>query len=399
MNIRTLQRNWISGISGRAPRAALAFAAMLVPLVLATKSAQAQTFTVFEATGAGKIGGQGTTPQNINASGVVAGYYLDGNYVYHGFVRNPSNGRIAGFEAPGAGTGTDTFQGTVAIDINSPTVAADYSVAGYYLDANYLYHGFVRTSSGTTATFEAPGIGTGGFQGTLAYGINAAGTVTGTYIDASGLYHGFVRTASGTITTFEAPDAGTGAGQGTIPIGIETSGAVAGYYVDQNNVYSGFLRTNSGTIIPYNASGAGSGPFQGTIGWDLNGVLGTGWYYDTNNVIHGFLATENGQIVTDFEAPAPCTDTDTGTAPYGTAGVSINTSGGITGVCYDKNGAQHGFVRAATGAITVFEVPFPCTPGLSPGLGTSPGGINTPGEVAGSCTDANNVFHGFVRMP
>ncbi len=374
---------------------------MLVPLVLTTGPAQAQTFTVFEATGAGNIGGQGTSPQNINASGVVAGYYLDANYVYHGFVRNPSNGRIAGFEAPGAGTGTDTGQGTFAIDINSPAVAGDYSVAGYYLDANYVYHGFVRSASGTTATFEAPGAGTGAdsFQGTLAYGINAAGTVTGSYIDESGLFHGFVRSASGTVITFEAPGAGTGAGQGTIPIGIETGGGVAGYYIDQSNVYSGFLRTNSGTIIPYNAPGAGSGPGQGTIGWDLNGVLGTGWYYDANNVIHGFVATEKGEFVTEFEAPAPCTDTDTGTAPYGTAGVSINAAGEVTGVCYDKNGAQHGFVRAADGGVAVFEAPFPCTPGLSPGLGTNTGGINTPGEVAGSCTDANNVFHGFVRTP
>ena len=45
MTNSTQHRSWIPGIRGRAAGAALALAIMLVPAVLATGSAQAQTYT------------------------------------------------------------------------------------------------------------------------------------------------------------------------------------------------------------------------------------------------------------------------------------------------------------------------------------------------------------------
>jgi hypothetical protein len=42
-------------------------------------------------------------------------------------------------------------------------------------------------------TFNAPGAGTGPFQGTLAYSINPGGAITGLYVDASNVDHGFLR--------------------------------------------------------------------------------------------------------------------------------------------------------------------------------------------------------------
>ena len=45
MNNATQHRSWILGICGRVAGAALALAIMLVPAVLATGSAQAQTYT------------------------------------------------------------------------------------------------------------------------------------------------------------------------------------------------------------------------------------------------------------------------------------------------------------------------------------------------------------------
>jgi hypothetical protein len=53
--------------------------------------------------------------------------------------------------------------------------------------------------------------------------------------------HGFVRTPDGTITTFDAPGAGTGLFQGTIPSGINPAGAIVGYYLDASYVFHGFL--------------------------------------------------------------------------------------------------------------------------------------------------------------
>jgi hypothetical protein len=91
------------------------------------------------------------------------------------------------------------------------------AVTGPYLELSTLvWHSYVRAPDGTITTFDAPGAGTGQFQGTFAYNINPAGAIAGQYLDANNVYHGYVRAPDGAITTFDAPDAGTGAFQGTL---------------------------------------------------------------------------------------------------------------------------------------------------------------------------------------
>ena len=53
-----------------------------------------------------------------------------------------------------------------------------------------MYHGFVCAADGKIKTFEAPGA----VQGTVGLSINAAGDIAGIYVDASAVFHGFVRT-------------------------------------------------------------------------------------------------------------------------------------------------------------------------------------------------------------
>jgi hypothetical protein len=55
--------------------------------------------------------------------------------------------------------------------------------------------------------------------------------------------HGFLLAPDGTITTFDAPGAGTGAFQGTFTSQNNPGDAITGFYIDANNVYHGFLRT------------------------------------------------------------------------------------------------------------------------------------------------------------
>ena len=82
------------------------------------------------------------------------------------------------------------------------------TIAGYYVDANNVYHGFVRDQRGRFITsFDAPGAGAGSFQGTLAVGIDERGVIAGSYIDANNVNHGFVRDADGTVATFDPPGA------------------------------------------------------------------------------------------------------------------------------------------------------------------------------------------------
>ena len=55
-------------------------------------------------------------------------------------------------------------------------------------------HGFVRAKNGTIAEFDAPGAGTGSFQGTQGFGINRYSVTTGWEFDSSGVIHAFIRT-------------------------------------------------------------------------------------------------------------------------------------------------------------------------------------------------------------
>jgi hypothetical protein len=61
---------------------------------------------------------------------------------------------------------------------------------GYYLDGNTVFHGFLRAADGTITTFDASGAGTGAYQGTLGADINAAGTVAGYYYNAQAVSRG-----------------------------------------------------------------------------------------------------------------------------------------------------------------------------------------------------------------
>ena len=118
----------------------------------------------------------------------------------------------------------------------------------------------ITLSAQTITTFDAPGGGTGAFQGTYATNINPFGTIIGFSPDANNVRHGFVRSQDGTITIFDAPGAGTGPGQGTRAYSINPSGTGTGFFTDSVNVAHGYVRSNQGVITVFDAPGAGTGP-------------------------------------------------------------------------------------------------------------------------------------------
>jgi predicted membrane protein len=75
---------------------------------------------------------------------------------------------------------------------------------------------------------------------------------------------------------------------------------------------------------------------------------------------------------------------------------SIDTAGDITGLYRDASYLLHGFVRAATGTITMFEAPGAGTGAYT---GTAGFSVNTAGDIAGTNLDTHYVYHGFVRTP
>jgi hypothetical protein len=189
------------------------------------------TFITFDVPGAGTGAFHGTFAYSINPAKTITGFYVDASGLAHGYVR-ASDGAITTFDVPGASV-------TFALNINPAG-----TIAGYYLDASNVAHGFVRAPKGAMTTFDAPGAGTGPGQGTFTAGvdgINPAGAIAGAYLDASNVSHGFVRARDGAITTFDAPGAGTGSGQGTFPDDINPPGAIVGSFLDASNAFHGFL--------------------------------------------------------------------------------------------------------------------------------------------------------------
>jgi hypothetical protein len=250
------------------------------------------TITTFNAPDASTAGfGKGTFPESINTAGMIAGYCnCEG---IHGFVSAAADGTITNFQVPGG-------FGTYAFSINT-----EGAIAGYWTDngsPHPVYHGYVRSASGTITTFDAPGAGTSEnsvyVEGTFALSINDDGVITGYYVDSSEGYHGFVRAADGTITTLNAPGAGTGLNPdtqdplGTKALSINDDGAITGYYIDPNEGYHGFMVSASGAITTFNAPGAGTTLATGTYPRSINdnGVI-VGYYSDSSDVYHGFQLT------------------------------------------------------------------------------------------------------------
>jgi len=196
---------------------------------------------------AGTGSGQGTYPTALDAGvspdGTIVGEYWDNNWIWHGYIREP-NGNITEYDDPFAGSVANSGQGTLSFGI-SPSG----EIWGPYIDASFVFHGYLRSPDGGFTEIDVPNAGTGYIQGTGACwpivcfgGINPAGTVTAYFLDQNNVWHGFLRTGDGKVTEFDAPGAGTGAWQGTLPASVTPDGTITGYYIDKNNIYHGFLR-------------------------------------------------------------------------------------------------------------------------------------------------------------
>jgi probable HAF family extracellular repeat protein len=203
--------------------------------------------------------------------------------------------RITTFDPPGAGTGAG--QGTFAQqNLNSGVIV------GYYVDANNVSHGFIRSPHGKYTIIDVPGA-----AGTLAFGINDEGTVVGWGFEANGVYHGFLRDEDGHFTTFDVPGAGPFIPQANsplvilpLPLTINSSGTVAGDYVDKNNVFHGFVRSPDGNITSFDPAGSVA-TFGDTSGITRAGTI-AGGYLTADGVNHGFVRDPEGAI-TSFDAP------------------------------------------------------------------------------------------------
>jgi hypothetical protein len=308
----------------------------------------------------------------------------------HGFVRL-ADGTIVPFDPPGA-------IGASALAINASGV-----IAGDFVDANEVAHGFVRAANGVIVTFDAPNAGTARDQGTAAIGIDAAGDISGMYADANNVVHGFVRAAGGTISSFDAPGAGTGAYQGTYPTRMDAAGDVAGMFTDANDVVYGFVRTAAGSVTAFNGPGA-------TISSNVRKSSGSKFRSLASHPVRtGNLLVRSRKMGALFNKPRSFLSrfallsnassailNGAGGQYYGTGSFGINASGEVTGIYTKGDSVAHGFVRSASGSVTTFDAP---NAGTSAYQGTGGLSINASGTIAGGYADSNSTLHGFVTAP
>ncbi len=300
------------------------------------------------------------------------------------------------FDPPGSAA-------TVATSINRSG-----TVAGYFVDQSSVSHGFVRSVNGSFILFDPPGS-----IGTQVFGLNDAGAAVGRFNDNAGI-HCFLRDPEGAFTAFDAPPGG----QQCTATGINTKGEIVGYEFESRNVAAAFLRTAKGTITAIKGVGGFS---EATA---INGAGVVAGLVTTNSQSPGFVRARNGDITT-FDAQGDVN---------GTFSQSINAKGEIVGYFSDSSGADHSFLRAPGGAISVFDPPgahvseatginaggeitgFYDVGGFvgfvrsragefqtirAPGgsAGTFPHGINNQGAVTGYYLDAQYDQHGFIRTP
>lgn len=286
-------------------------------------AAQGQGIISFDAPNAGRGFEQGTLAICINQGGTVAGYYIDSKREEHGFVR-AANGAITEFDVP---------------NLHSPLVTAingSGELVGYGTRVSGgagTYHGFLRRNT-TYIAINVPGS-----ADTVVTGINDSDAVTGSFDDAAGVWHGFIRSGSGTYTTFDEPDATLNqTGLGTRALGINANGEVTGYYNDNNTGQAhAFIRDQFGNFTSFDPAGA-----DGTVANSINlsGEV-AGNYTDIDQVLHGFVRDAAGDI-TSFDPPGS----------FGTFAYSINDAGTVVGQWDNTAISFRGYERNPSGGIS-----------------------------------------------
>jgi hypothetical protein len=365
------------GVFGPAPRDAGARAAMIKRTFKCL-----QATGQMPATGAPPRGGQFVTfdppgstltqPSGIAPDGTIAGYYIDASGVQHGFLRIPTGG-FATFDPPGS------------ISTYVASMSTNGAIAGTYCDTSSCapIQGFMRARDGTFTTFDSPA-GSRGIEGPIYNeggpppDINPAGAVAGTYFDANFNEHGFLRAKSGAFTTIDVPGASF-----TEVLAINPSGAISGDFCNQTTCFTGFIRSASGSFTTIETPGDACG--GGSIALAINpaGAV-TGTTSDpTCSIPLGYLRTPDGTITT-FGVPSVQTFSQSFEP------MAINPAALIAGWFFDNSGF-HGFLRTLDGAITPFDVPG--------SFGTFGNEISNTGAIIGVYLDANGVQHGFLRLP
>ncbi len=389
----------------------------------------------------------------LGNNGNAAGHYQDSDGLYHGVVLE--DGELRQYNFPGAvqteiygisdATGALTgnfidasgvrrgFSGDEIIEFpGASETFADFvnssgGMVGSYVDADGLYHPYVRTPDGRFAPLNLPqasdleyffvhGINdarvmvartkrvdgvpstlVGTFQeglqrfnvpdsvSTEGYNINQDGSIVGHYDSPDGRRHGFIARP---ITDTDAPVEDQPVATPTdfnytfesidVP-GVEFLALTASSDFED---YAGYTKSADGekdvafTLIDGVFTTHDFPDSQGTYFYALgNDGQAAGHYEDSDGLYHG-VVLENGELK-EYNFPDAVE-----TEIYGIS----DATGALTGNFIDASGVRRGFSGDA-----IVEVP-----GAS---ATYADFVNSSGRMVGSYVDADGVYHPYVRTP
>jgi hypothetical protein len=269
--------------------------------------------------------GNSTTPERINDSGDIVGFYVDLSGVTRGFIRF----RNGNFSAPIVDP-NDTGGRTDAIGINNSRL-----VCGDYLNETGLLHGYFLMGS-RFHNFDVPGSVL-----TFITGLNNAGDFCGSDLLPSDRQLAFF-SLGGIITEFWVPQA-----TASVAEQINSSNQVCGFFDTGSFIAHGFYRDSDGALYaPIDPAGS-----TGTIIFgnnDSNWMVGR--YSDSGGLTHGLLFIPPNKYIT-YDYPG-----STFTSLNG-----INVQGQISGRYVDTSGIAHGIIARVVRSPTDQS-----TPGVTP---------------------------------
>lgn len=198
----------------------------------------------------------------------------------------------------------------------------------------------VATASPAGAATLVPVTPPPGATQTIVFGINKHAEIAGSYIDANGVTHGFFGPLNGTYTTFDYGQGTTG----TALRSIDDDGNITGFGEGPNYVVGvEFFREDDGTVTTIEKDGAPlDGVAQGIIKKD---ETSTGDYVDPDTgARNGYLAEDGSYLM----------DVNLGLDVSSTNPRALNWFGTLAGFYYDPDGVtSHGFILKNGAAETV----------------------------------------------
>ncbi|MYB65841.1 hypothetical protein F4X73_14220 [Candidatus Poribacteria bacterium] len=306
----------------------------------------------------------------VNASGGMVGSYIDADGIYHPYIRTP-NGRFVSLDLPSAAQLEYFFVHGIN-DVNV-VVARTKLVGG-------LPGTLVGTFQGGLKRFEVPGS-----VSTEGYNINQDGSIVGHYDTGDGLRHGFIARP---ITDPDEPVVDVPAPTPTLEELNYTFESINVPGVDYLAVtassdfedYAGYTRNADGKEVAFTLIAGAFTTYdfpdsQKTHFYALgNDGKAAGHYQDSDGLFHGVIL-ENDEL-TQYDFPNAVQ-----TEIYGIS----DATGALTGNFTDESGIRRGF----SGDIIVES------PGATE---THAYFVDMSGRIVGSYVDAGGIYHPYMRQ-